>query len=265
MSRLTPVAVAGTLLVLAAGCGDDGGGGPASELEAQVAAVVAGGAEDVRARLDSLGVDVEPSELEGVGGDDLSCPPVDDPDPGDRATCELSLDAAEVLVDIEFAADGSVSVVGVEVLELAGGDPDVEDAVAGVVADQLGATADPSEVDATCPGADDPQPGDEVRCRVTVGGGASLPVDFTVGDDGGLVLETAVLGREEVEAFLVAELAGPAEGDVEVDCGDEPVLAAPVDDVLLCGAVRSADGAGFDVVVRVRSVDGELAYEVTGR
>jgi hypothetical protein len=257
------IAIVGVLLALAAACGDDGGGGAASELEEQVAAVVADGAEDVRVRLETLGVSVEPSELESVEGDDLLCPAVDAPDPGDRATCTLSLDAAEVLIDVEFGDEGSVTVVGVEVQELAGGDPDVEAAVAGLVADRLGGGT--GEVVASCPGVEDPQPGDTVRCRVGVGGGASTPVDFTVDDDGTLVLESAVLDRAGVEGFLAGELEDDAEGAVDVDCGDEVVLVASVGGLLACEAVRVADDVVFDVTVEVVSADGELAYEVTGR
>jgi hypothetical protein len=257
--RLALLVVAGAS-VAGVGCGDDGGD-PPSALEEQVADVVAGGAEDVRARLETLGVTVERSALEAVEGDDLRCPPVEEPDPGDRATCELALEPAVVLVDVEFAEDGSVSVIGLEVQELAAGDAEVEAAAAGVVAAQVEVAA--GEVEARCPGADDPQPGDAVRCRVAVGGGAALPVDLVVDGDGTLALDTAVLDRAGVEAFLADELEGPAEGPVEVSCGAEPVVVSPVDGVVRCEAVRASDGAVFDVAVRVRSLDGELVYEVT--
>jgi hypothetical protein len=257
------IAIVGVLLALAAGCGDDGGGGAPSGLEEQVAAVVADGAEDVQVRLETLGVTVERSELESVEGDDLLCPAVDAPDPGDRATCTLSLDAAEVLVDVEFGDDGGVAVVGIEVQELAGGDPDVEAAVADLVADQL--EGDPGEVVARCPGVEDPQPGDTVRCRVEAAGGGSTPVDFTVDDDGALVLESAVLDRAGVEDFLVGELEDDADGAVDVDCGGEAVLVASVGEVVACEAVRVADDVAFDVSVEVVSADGELAYEVSAR
>jgi hypothetical protein len=256
-------AIVGVLLALAAGCGDDSGGGAASELEEQVAAVVADGAEDVRVRLESLGVTVERGELESVEGDDLRCPAVDAPDPGDRATCTLSSDAAEVLVDVEFGDDGSVTVVGIEVHELAGGDPDVEAAVAGLVADRL--EGEPGEVVARCPGVEDPQPGDSVRCRVEVGGGASTAIDFTVDDDGALVLESVLLDRAGVEDFLTGELEDDAQGAVDVDCGEEAVLVASVGGLVTCEAVRVADDVAFDVAVEVVSGDGELAYEVSGR
>jgi hypothetical protein len=261
--RLAAMAITGVVAAMAAGCGDDGGGGAASELEEQVAAVVADGAEDVGVRLETLGVTVERSELESVEGDDLRCPAVDAPDPGDRATCTLSLDAAEVLVDVEFGDDGGVTVVGIEVQELADGDPDVEGAVAGLVAERLGGGT--GEVVARCPGVGDPQPGDTVRCGIEAGGGASTPVDFSVDDDGTLVLESAVLDRAGVEDFLVEELEDDADGAVEVDCGVEAVLVAPVGGLLTCEALRVADDVDFDVTVEVVSADGELAYEVSGR
>lgn len=261
MGRLATSAIAGVLLAVAA-CGDDDGGEPPSELEEQVAAAVADGAEDVRVRLETLGVSVEGAELEGVEGGDLLCPRVTDPEPGDRATCELTLEPALVLVDVEFAADGSVSVIGIEVRELAEGDDAVEDAVEAVIAGRLDPDVS-SEI--VCPGASRPDPGEAVTCRASVDGGASEPFTLTADESGALVFDTAVLDRAAVEAFLVGELEVPAEGPVEVDCGDVAVLAGEVGDVLLCDAVRVADGAAYDVVLQIRSTDGELDYEVRGR
>lgn len=256
-----PVALAGLV-----GCGDDGSGGPAVRLEEQVAALLGSGADDVRVRLETLGVSVERSALEQVAADDVRCPTVDQPDAGDRATCEVALAPADVLVDVEFGADGAPTVVRVEVAEVRGGAPEVEGAVRELVAGRLDGAAD--EVTATCPGVeglDDVEVGAVLRCRVAVADGAALPVELTVDDDGALVLASAVLDRAGVEAFLAGELEGAAQGPVAVACGEEPLIVSAVGGSLACEAVRTADGETFDVRVVVRSVDGELEYSVSGR
>lgn len=258
--------VLGGLVGFAAGCGDEGDDGPAEQLAEQVAAVLVDGAEDVRVRLEVLGVPVERAEIEAVGAGDVSCPSVEGPAAGDRATCAVALTPADILVDVEFGAGGEITLVGVEVGAVRGGDPEVESAVRRLVADRIDDSA--GEVAATCPGVsglDDVDTGDAVRCRFSVGGGADQPVDLTVDADGALVLSSAILDRTEVEAFLAGELEGPAEGTVSVSCGDEPAIVGAVGGSFACEAVRAADGEAFDVRVVVRSLDGELEYSVAGR
>jgi hypothetical protein len=86
------------LLPLLGACADDGGG--------------AGGdlADRVREVLAADGAAV-PGDL---GSARVTCPRVDEPDPGDLATCVVRFDdAREVEVDVEFEADGAITVVAV--------------------------------------------------------------------------------------------------------------------------------------------------------
>jgi hypothetical protein len=69
---------------------------------------------------------------------------------------------------------------------------------------------------------------------------------------------------EAVEAYLAAELAAPAEGPVDPDCGDDVLLVADVGDELRCTVVRSVDGVDRDVIVTVLGVDGTVRYQVQG-
>jgi hypothetical protein len=93
---------AGAGLLVVAGCGDDSSG----------ATDGAGGdlAERVVAVLEADGQTVD-GDLEGA---DVSCPDVHDPQPGDRATCDVRFGPQrEVEVDVEFGDGGSITVVAV--------------------------------------------------------------------------------------------------------------------------------------------------------
>ena len=92
------------VLVLATGCGGGGsgggGGGPGNELSRRVQAVLT----------------ESPDLVGGLEVEDVTCPNITTPTPGDRATCAVHVDgvAPRVDVDIEFAEDGSFDVVNVE-------------------------------------------------------------------------------------------------------------------------------------------------------
>jgi hypothetical protein len=93
------VAVAASATVVLAGCGDGDDGSRRDALAERVVAVLEADGGAVDGNLD---------------GADVTCPAVDDPAPGDRATCTVGLDGdRSVQVDIEFEADGSIAVVAV--------------------------------------------------------------------------------------------------------------------------------------------------------
>lgn len=88
--------MATTALALAACGGDDE---PADALAERVVAVLEadGGAVDGN-----------------LAGADVSCPDVRDPEAGDRATCTIRFDGdRRIHVDVEFEADGAITVVAV--------------------------------------------------------------------------------------------------------------------------------------------------------
>ena len=101
---LRRAAAIGGVLVLATGCGGGGsgggGGGPGNELSRRVKAVLT----------------ESPDLVGGLEVEDVTCPNITTPTPGDRATCAVHVDgvAPRVDVDIEFAEDGSFDVVNVE-------------------------------------------------------------------------------------------------------------------------------------------------------
>jgi hypothetical protein len=108
-------ATVGLAAIVLIGCGDsDQPDGPADALAERVADAVGGGADELVERLDELGVEVDADDLQRLDAGDLRCPSVRDPDPGDRATCQLELADTELAIDVEFGADGAVTVVGVE-------------------------------------------------------------------------------------------------------------------------------------------------------
>lgn len=81
-----------------AGCGDDGGGGEGALAERVLALFAASGG--------SGNVDLT--------GAEATCPEVDEPAAGDRATCVVRPAAGErIEVDIEFGEQGSIALVGV--------------------------------------------------------------------------------------------------------------------------------------------------------
>jgi hypothetical protein len=80
-----------------------------------VVSAVSAGAEDLADRLGELGVDVDAGALRDLDADDLRCPTVRAPRPGDRATCQVELGSTDVSIDVEFGAeDEGLTVVGVE-------------------------------------------------------------------------------------------------------------------------------------------------------
>ena len=103
--RTTVVALC---LVAGASCGGDDTGGNGPSLRDRVNGVLDAEPEIVVRRLAHFGVNVTVEQLDGAG---LSCPDVDHPEAGDRATCRLSFDDAgiEVEVDVEFVASGGDS------------------------------------------------------------------------------------------------------------------------------------------------------------
>lgn len=101
MRTAAPVVV--LLLVGAAGAcgGDDGEGDAETGGEAL--------AERLVAVLEGAGADRIDGDLDGA---DVTCPRLDDPQPGDRATCVVEpRRGGEVEVDVEFDTDGSIAVV----------------------------------------------------------------------------------------------------------------------------------------------------------
>jgi hypothetical protein len=108
---LTRIAVASLPLLAATACSADSGD---DELGARVHAVLAADPGPVVARLAELGVDVGAGALEDA---EIGCPKVDEPEPGDTATCVTELADREVSVDVEFTDDGGVRIVCVEVVE----------------------------------------------------------------------------------------------------------------------------------------------------
>ena len=141
-------------------------------------------------------------------------------------------------------------------------DPGAEAAegVAAVVAERLDTA--PDDVAVTCPEDVAVEPGAEFACRVVVADAEPVDLDLVVGADGTVELRRAVIPTAAAEAYLVGELAGPAEGPVTADCGATPLLVADVGDDLRCEVVRSSDGAVHTVTVTVLALDGTVRYRV---
>jgi hypothetical protein len=141
-------------------------------------------------------------------------------------------------------------------------DPAAEAAsgVRSVLAERL--DSDPDDVIVTCPEDLDVDPGVTFACAVGVAGAAPVDIDLAVAADGTVELRRAVVPTSAAEAYLVAELAGPAEGPVTADCGAAPLLVADVGDELRCEVVRSSDGAVRTVTVTVLGLDGTVRYQV---
>ena len=137
---------------------------------------------------------------------------------------------------------------------------EAEAGVAAVIAERLG--PDAGDVVVNCP---EDLPIDAVVqfvCDVAVGDAEAVPVDLSVSPDGTVRLLRAVVPTGAAEDYLAAELTGPAEGPVEVDCGTAPILVADVGDPLRCEVVRTADGAVHGVVMTVLALDGTVRYAV---
>ncbi len=83
-----------------------------------VAACGGGGSDDAGDDLADRVVAVLEAEGDAVDGDlegaDVSCPDVRDPEEGHRATCTVTFDGGgSADVDVEFQADGSLTVIAV--------------------------------------------------------------------------------------------------------------------------------------------------------
>jgi hypothetical protein len=166
---------------------------------------------------------------------------------------------------LRTCARGSVALLTLAALAACGGDevdPGVEAAagVAGVVAERLG--TDAADVAVTCPEDLDVEATPTFTCSVAVGDAEPVDVPLSVEKDGTVELRRAVVPTEAAEAYLEAELAGPAEGEVDADCGRAPLLVADVGDDLACEVVRTADGAVRAVTVTVLGLDGTVRYRV---
>lgn len=122
--------------------------------------------------------------------------------------------------------------------------------------------AEPEDIVVTCPDELAVAPGTTFACSVAVGEADPVDVELAVGDDGIVELRRAVVPTTAAETYLEAELAGPAEGEVTVDCGDAPLLVADVGDALQCDVTRTDDGSTRPVVVTVLSLDGTVRYRV---
>jgi hypothetical protein len=137
---------------------------------------------------------------------------------------------------------------------------EAETGVAAVIADRLEAGA--GDVVVSCPDELDIVAGAAFTCAVAVGGAASVDVPLAVAADGTIELRRAVVPTAAAESYLAAELAGAAEGPVEPDCGEAPLLVADVGEELRCEVVRTSDGAVRPVVVTVLALDGTVRYRV---
>lgn len=137
---------------------------------------------------------------------------------------------------------------------------EAEAGVAAVIAERLDAKGE--DVVVTCPEELELEPGTEFACSVRVGPAEPVDVALAVSSGGTVELRRAVIPTSAAEAYLASELAGPAEGPVEPDCGDQPLLVADVGGELRCEVVRTADGAVRPVVLTVLALDGTVRYRV---
>ena len=161
-----------------------------------------------------------------------------------------------------LARRAGLAAAGVAVLVAGCGSEDrVAEAEVGIAA----ALAERLEVDdvvVTCPDDAELEDGSSLACDVAVGGAEPQPVPFSIGDGGTVSPSAAVIPTAAVEAYLASELATAAEGEVDADCGDAPLLVHEVGSTFECTAERLTDGALFEVTVEVRSVDGSVTYTV---
>jgi hypothetical protein len=135
-----------------------------------------------------------------------------------------------------------------------------EEAIASVLAHRLDETVE--SVVVTCPDDADLAEGAALECDVTVDGGGPQAIALEIGTEGNAQLVSAVIPTGAAEEYLVAELVGPAQSGVEVDCGAAPLLIGAVGETFTCEAVRASDGVVFDVAVELTSLDGSVRYRV---
>lgn len=158
----------------------------------------------------------------------------------------------------------AVAVVAVAVVGAAGcgssSDPvgEAEEGIAAALAERLEA----ADVTVSCPDDADLDDGSNLACDVTVDGAPPQTVPFAIGSGGAVSPAVAVIPTSAVEAYLVSELTTAAEGEVEVDCGDAALVLHDVGETFGCTVERVTDGAGFEVTVEVRSLDGSVTYTV---
>ena len=141
-------------------------------------------------------------------------------------------------------------------------DPGAEAAagVAEVVAARLEGA--PADVAVTCPEDLEVEGGATFSCDVAAPGAEPVEVPLSVDAAGAVTLTRAVVPSAAAEAYLEGQLAGPAEGDVAVDCGEAPLLVAAVGSQLRCEVTRASDGAVRSVVLDVLALDGTVRYRV---
>jgi hypothetical protein len=144
-----------------------------------------------------------------------------------------------------------------------GGDrvAETEVAIAGVLGDRLADAGLDGDVTVSCPDDAELEAGSRLVCDVAVGDAAAQAVALDIGAEGELALAVSVIPAVAAEEYLAAELSTAAGDDVEVSCGDEPLLVGEVGDRFECEAVR-ADGAAFTVAVELTGLDGAVRYDV---
>jgi hypothetical protein len=135
---------------------------------------------------------------------------------------------------------------------------EAEAGIAEVFADRLAV----DDVAVACPEDAELEAGTELACTVSVGGADPQEVAFAIGDGGAVRPTVAVIPTAAVEGHLAVELAAAAEGEVDADCGDAPLVVHDVGGTFTCAVVRASDGVAFDVTVEVRSLDGSVTYTV---
>lgn len=135
---------------------------------------------------------------------------------------------------------------------------EAEAGIAEVFADRL----DVADVTVRCPDDAALESGSDLSCEVSVGRSDPQAIAFAIGEEGSVSPTVAVIPTTAVEGYLASELATSAGGEVEVDCGDAPLVVHDVGGTFSCDAVRTSDGVGFDVAVEVRSLDGSVTYTV---
>jgi hypothetical protein len=131
--------------------------------------------------------------------------------------------------------------------------------IAAVVAGRVGVA--PTQVAVACPEELVVEAGVEFTCAVTIAEADPIDLDFAVTIEGVVELQRAVVPTADAETYLAGQLAGPAEGAVQVDCGEAPLLVADIGDQLRCDAVRP-DGTPHTVVVEILTLDGTVRYQV---
>ncbi|MDQ3293569.1 MAG: DUF4333 domain-containing protein [Actinomycetota bacterium] len=137
---------------------------------------------------------------------------------------------------------------------------EVEAGVAAVLAERLGSTVEAVTVD--CPADAALEEGAELACAVSVAGDDAVDLRLVIGPAGSVELTRAVVPTDDAEAYLVGQLTRPAEGPVDVDCGEQTLVVRDVGETFPCEVRRQADGATFDVTVTVFSLDGQVRHRV---